>query len=359
MSNQISMREKRKLATYKPLFDTNNKKLNPQYSKDFEELFKDRFYGRQNLINLNIYIKYYLTGRFIHFKNRVFDKKNKNSYDLAENLNFTQDKILELSKQLKIFNEYCSKNNIKLYLFIAPTKIMVEDQSLYNEKNNDKLKQYIKLLSKDNNFSINFLLDELISAKKTSSQPLYYKLDTHMTPDGTYICYKKLMETIEKDFPNLTIQNLDNFKFINSININYEGNPIDLGRKPRCLPINLPIPEHTCKKYFDTEYRYFVHKKSKKSICKTINFRKNISNCSYPKGKNLKILVLGDSFSAGLREILPYSFKDTTLIRPVKYSKFKILKGYKNEINRFKPNIIVIYISYYSLAKLLNLNNLE
>lgn len=358
----ISKKENRVLAKYEPFYYKKKKIINYQYGKHFEQWLKDRFFGRMYLMNIHNALKYTFSGRFVNLNSIIIDK---NKHFMHENITSSIYDIKEqyrISRQLKEFNKYCTKRNIKLYVVVMPQKDMVYLSDLAKSNNNDKAKISIRNIGKDNEINLVFPLDEFLEHKKTSKKLLFNKTDSHTTMDGVFIGYNALMDLIQKDFPNVKRVNIADFDFSYNRKICFEEHrKYELGYTCRIAG----IPDSLCNEYLDVKYTYYSHKDRKNLITKTIHTDTlNKKTFDYNKGSNLKLMVFGDSFVENLMEFLPYSFKHTARIRLNKSlrkirkpdEQFKILKYYENEINEYKPDIIVIYICYLdSLGKLRNL----
>ena len=124
-NSKYSPTENRRLANYKSFYDTKTGKINTNYGKDFENWFKDRFFGRKQLIQLNALIKYHFSGRFLLSKKIIIDKKNNYFYKQTSNIVYKTKEQEKISEQLSSFNEYCKRHNIKLYVVILPLKEII------------------------------------------------------------------------------------------------------------------------------------------------------------------------------------------------------------------------------------------
>lgn len=352
-NEKISTVENRNFAPYKPLYNTKSKTFNWNFGLDFNKWLSDRFFLRTQFININNNIKYYLSGRFsrtnLASDELIIDKKRKILYRSVYYEFYSLSDIKEINTQLKLFNEYCTKRNIKLFLIVVPPNKIVYPPEYFKDGYKKKVEESMSYIDKKN---INLILplDEVLKERDTSTYLLYYKVVPHMTLDGTFICYELLMENIKKEFSNVKILTKDDFNYLLAKGCNYLGVATDY---KNCEYIN--IPKSDCNSYYNTIYRYYEHKDSKNLSVKNFDYDKNMEVFYYPKGNDLKIMLFGDSFVASLKRLIPYSFKNTVVIRPVKKSNFKLVKYYSKEIDEFNPDILVIYICYNSLNKLKNL----
>ena len=358
-NDEFLFSENRALAVLHPLFNTKDKTFNSRFSIEFNSWLEDRFWGRKQLMNLNRYIKYYIGGHFVRsnikssksIDDLMIDKKSKFLYRHVYNESFDNDTINEINSQLNKFSEYCESRNIKLFLVLLPlNKILYPpDFTQYGYR-----KRFDETILKigGNNFTVVRPTENLLKAKEKSPYLLFYKPDPHFTMDGTYISYRLLMEAMKNKYPNLKISKEDDFDYIVTKNVDYLGIPNDEVFMP-CEFIS--IPDAACGEYYDTYYRYYVHKDNKSLNIVYSDKDKDIEVFNYPKGYNLRVMIFGDSFVASLKQIIPYSFRDTAIIRPVRFSDFKLIKYYEDEINEFHPDVLVIYLNYFTMGKLVNL----
>ena len=85
----------------------------------------------------------------------------------------------------------------------------------------------------------------------------------------------------------------------------------------------------------------------------------------FPNGNNLRVILFGTSMIEGLSKTIPLSFKNVKKIRCnlikniPNEDTFKIFKCFTHEIFDYKPDIIIISISYMNLDQLINLNETD
>jgi len=313
--NEISKFENRQLATL-PAIKTKDNKINFNFGKDFEEYFKDRFFLRNQFIQFYCNVKYYLSITIYQYENKFYNKKTNlmigKIYNWIPSLNDKEKEatIANLSK-LKTF---CNNNNIKLYILIPPGRILANKSDYYPTLINDK--SYIGITNIANwieetlDIKVIYPYKQLADGVKYGDEPLFFKTDTHWTDTGAYIAYLALMKEIKRNFPNVKITNLKDFRTIklNLVRVCpvygfFEGNYY------KAMHIN-------DKKILDTEYTYFrpagkvieEHKTySGKSYIK--NFYINEDNKSAPN-----IFLYGDSTSLNLLPSFASSFYKTNSI---------------------------------------------
>lgn len=361
--------EKRSLAKYRPLIVLKkegkiqykkikmpkyNIKINLKYGKDFDKWFNDRFFQRQNLIYLHNIIYFNLTDRT---NNGFIDKKSLFVYERSDFLHARLSKMKKSFEALEKFNEFCRENNVKLYVIIAPKKADIYAPSASYIDDSEDHKDSIKFLEQWNKKSaVNLIYPYTELLKGKESNFVYFKTDTHWTDDGAYIGYKALMNSIKKDFPKVSILKKEdfNYKYNNKIRSEYDR-VFEWGGSMN----HVGVPEFMFKRFHDVKYRYYTHKNANNLIER--HFRdKSVKNklYKYPYGADYKVILLGTSFSENLTEFLPYTFKEVFRIRNNnvrgKGSKddFKIMKYYKDVIKEYKPDILILCVSYGNVKQL-------
>lgn len=339
--------EKKYLSEYIPIYDVKKEQFNFNYGRDFENYIKDRFLGRIRLIHLNTIIKYFFGGNFIRFNKILIDVREKFLYEFLKIPPDAAQIQENIYNNIKLLDYYCAKHNIKFYAVVNPVKLSVYPSKFVKNDINAEINRFI--LSKDKNPKLIFPLEELKKAKEFPSFYTYYKTDSHLTMDGTFIVYNALMKDICKNFTNVKI--LDKHSFNCDLNKKIlSENEYSFGNACRFAG----LPNYICDKFHDINYKYYSHKDSKNLKKTDVLIKENIYKSSYfyPNSNNLKVLIFGDSSCENLLKILPYSFTYTDFIRlndpkniiPATGERYKVLKYYEEEITDFKPDIIILYI---------------
>ena len=343
-----SYTENRELAVYKPLF-LPDYKINYNFGDDFNAWFNDRFAFRNNLIYFYNYLVYKIAYKYVKYPNGCINKSNKFLYKYWYIKGSKTSNLGKSLKALRNFNKFCLNNNIKLYVLVVPTKELI-----YNPSNSIKRtdNNFVKHIKKYNDTNIIYPADELIEASKKDY--IYYKTEHHWTDYGAFTGYKELMKSISRDFNDVKILNENDFNYEYNHLVNADFGE-EFGRGQTCSYLGLP--DILCRKSLDVKYKYFIHK-NEKSLNKIILDGKK--KYYYPYGSNHRVILIGTSMGEALSKILPYSFKNTYRIRINTKDKkqteiFKIIKYHKKEILNYKPDILILCITYTNFNKLKNL----
>ncbi len=193
--------------------------INTDFSQDFEKWLQDHIIFREQAINFYQYIFQHDTEQVLFGKNGFLFYKLENSIN-----NYKRDIILtdqDIEKKLSSIINFANElknENIKFYFLIGPDK-----HNIYNEYFSNKIHrvnnpsvfdQILDYVQKNNLSSLLNIIDpraDLIKAK-TDHPELYYKTDTHWNSIGAFVSHKKLMMTIQRDFPALKrILNFDDY----------------------------------------------------------------------------------------------------------------------------------------------------
>ena len=346
--DEISTYENKKLAKF-PLIRNENNKINFNFGKEFEEYFKDRFFLRNQFIQFYCDVKYHLSIICYQFNNTFYNKKaNIITLMTYKGIPQLSNKDKEsITANLSKLKKFCDNNNIKLYILIPPNRILVNKSDIYPaliyNKENVEITKTAEWIEETLDINVIYPYEELYNGVKTGSEPLYFRTDTHWTDSGAYIAYLSLMKIIKKDFKNVKITNLNDFKISKSNLVRvcpvygyFEGSHY------KAMHIN-------DKKILDTQYTYLEpagkviekhQKRYEKSYIK--NFYINEDKKSAPN-----IFLYGDSSSLNLLPSLASSFHKTYSIFTWVNEDSELadninIKRFENDIIKSEAYILVI-----------------
>lgn len=353
-----SEKENRMLANFKPFIYKN--KINFSFGNDFDNWFNDRFYLRKFILKSYSDIKYAIAQNYYYPQKGLIDKKHKMLFNLwYKGMN---EKIIKRNfPYLETLNEFCRNNNIKLYILIVPEKEFIYNIPIDESSKNYNNIDLFKYINQYSDIKISYPLREL--QQKSKENLVYFKTEHHWTDDGAFVGYRSLMQNIKKDYPNIEILTSEDFNYFYNKKVRGDFDR-EFGFGQTCKYVG--ISNNRCKKYLDTDYRYYRHKDFKRLSVKIHNkplkFGKDYF---YPNGADLKVVLLGTSMSENLCEFIPFTFKHVKRIRNnnvigVKAgNEFKIMKYYKNEILNYKPDILIFCITYGNIHRLHQIFNKE
>lgn len=363
-NKHCSTNENRVLTKFQHLVENN--KINKNFGKNFDAWFKDQFYSRDKLIS--VYYKFIKNINDIIIVPQGFYNK-KTNFIFASYNGFTTEYSEKLNNELvynfDLLNEFCNKNNIKLYIMIAPSpeEIIHKEMSPFILNNYiERRKHFIHTLQTKSSANIIYPYEEI--KKESEINDVFFKTDYHWTDIGAYEGYKAFIQNVRKDFPEIIFTPKEEYNIKKSKLVRsdfhkefHRGN----------------IYEHMFPYYLDkekeilnTDYLYLENKNINLLQTHIIDIPyKKQKNFYYPKGSNLRLLQIGTSGNENLTQFTPYSFKNTKYIRinGVKELKdeetFKIMKYHKQEILDFKPDIMLFVIicgNFYKINQLFEMN---
>lgn len=344
--------ENRNLAVYKPLFEKDYK-INYNFGNNFNNWFNDRFSGRKTLITY--FYKYKLViNKRLYIKDYVYIKSNN---WILSKISDVEPKNINLNSNFGVYinnlEKFCNEHNVKLYVVVVPSR-----NSLYADKY-----LYIKRRPEDliptdiDRTNILYPYKEMIKASKEDY--VYFKTDHHFTDYGALKMTNLLLNRIRKDFPQVKFVNANDYTIIESNYVKSEfRRNYDEGVE---ITLYCPFLKKYAKRILDTNYKYYLHKNSSKLKQTTYhNTEKQGRDFEYPYGTDLRVVQIGSSINENINDFLPYQFKHLKYIRtngPIGMpasEQFKILKYYKKEIVNYKPNIMILCITYDNIDQIID-----
>jgi len=307
-----------------------------EFIDDFDVYFKDNFGGRKLFIKGYCWVKLHIFNTSPYPENVILGKdkwlflgKSKGgTYEEHLGIRVLNKRQLNRMKTNVIDNKnWAEEKGMKYYLFVAPDKYSIYPEKLpenYSKKHiRHNLDRFIHFMKPD--LKVIDIREELLAKKEETL--LYGYTDSHWTQYGAYIGYKKVINTLRKDFPGIPTTSPINAFRIDTVEIE--------GHKEMPFILNAD-------NYFK-DYNVTLTRKQKPSFRKVKNklklprgfrFDKKSYEVRYVgKAKNkLKIVVIRDSFSNRLKKFLPAHFRETVFIgNGHKFNK-KILEKEKPDI---------------------------
>ena len=338
---EIAHEENRKLAAFPSLILSEGKGLNYQFGKEFDAWMQDRFTARRSFIKrydsvlslMNGYTEnkvaiLYPDGWMFYkpWVERIF-KKAKN------------EDLKKINNNLVRLQNFCIKNNIKLYIMICPIK-----EDVYHKYNR------IARTSDDeiNTELVTFLSEAMpalpvVYPRKEMSElcmnrdDLFFKTDTHQTIDGARFINKSLHEILKKDFPLLQEICLEE-KFVTTTETkvrvgSYYGN----GYIYHVLGLN-------DESLLDYTYNMYELKDSASLSFSENKFLERFSTYTYGHGT---AVLLGDSFTENQAFWLQFLFKNLLKIRANNsYENNEMrFERWEKQITEMHPDALIICVS--------------
>lgn len=316
----------------------------------YEEWFNDHVGGRTALIKLRDIIRNMLS-HVISTQKAIYLKEKGWSFvlPLESRIDGSPAFINSVVQSLVQLNQFCQQNQIKLYVMDVPRKEnvykeLLSDEYGFDEKTFTRTSQVQETIRNETRKHLIPWIYPYEALRNASKRDfVYFKWTHHWTDWGAFVGYQELMKEIRKDFPDIPVASLNDFRKSTNCFIRDDFHEdYFLGRY---LWINYNYGDGDDAPRERTQYNYYDHKRGDIVTYKVGKFTKDFS---YPRGKH-KIMLIGTSQNENLCHFLPYSAALTKYIRlnmgQVKGTEtWKILKLYKKDILAFKPEILVLSI---------------
>ena len=350
-----SVREDRMLAVKPSLKEILRGNANTGGIRPFPS-FSDHFCGRNILVKLHDVVRNKFS-RIIRTKKVIYFKENGWMFftPVVWDRNYSSGLIQSVVHNLVQLDRFCQHNKIKFYVLESPKK-----ESIYKDvpKIWDLVGENLLRLSHEqevlrtevrkHHISYVYPYGELLAAR--NQDLVFFKWKHHWTDWGAFTGYRELMKEVRKDFPDMPVVSLGDYR--------ESKNSLIRDEYWRCYD-----PAFHFYKYFNNAsmddppnrvfYNYYDHKNSEKLVVQIGKFKKDFT---YPEGKH-KVMLIGNSPNENLLQFLPYSAAETKYIRlnggQVRTGdEFKIMKLYKKDILAFKPEILILSIDATNLYRL-------
>ncbi len=342
-----SSKELRNLNKFPALF-LKGYEINPDFAKDFNAAFDDRFYTRKFLVKCFSNLRYKLHWGYSEINLGYVYKKsgwmflNGDKKIINDMVTPFEEKLLEkITLNIKTLLSYCKNNNIKVYIAIVPAKELIyREYDIYHgnfeHENTFKLVEKVK---KELGYDIIYPVDNF--RKIRNEELVYFKTDHHLTDFGAYEFYKVIMNRVNKDFNDVKITPLSEF------NLSYNNLVRADGERTFSEGGNILRACIRDKKLLEYKYPYYDYKKlDKLEITEEFPYGLHIN----PKGK-YKVFIVGNSMMENLVYFLDTNFQKITKYRfnsdkkiPPRQTRLD-MNGYIPLIEKEKPDILFIILS--------------
>lgn len=347
--NEFSELENRKLSQM-PILSLKSY-IDTSFSSDYEKYINDKFFLRDNWIDLKSRIEYLLGKR--ENNDIIFGKENY----LFKKFTTFNDEMLEnnLNSIITFTNNYNKEvdffiipNSYAVYDELTPRYLPLVDQlSLINSINS-----YLSLKSNDHINTIN-VAEELL---KNKDDYIYYKTDHHWTSYGAYLAYLTYMDYLGLEI--VDINNLEKITINNFLGTYYNRSKYfkadsDFITYYNILGLHIEIDGKEQLSLMDLDKfkgsdKYSAFLWGNNGLTKVIN--ENISE----ERKGSSILIFKDSYANSFIQFLSYNYEIIDIID---------LRYFKESIRNFMKdkdyNEILIMYSFNNLSTDINIRRLK
>jgi hypothetical protein len=323
--------ENRKLGE-KPVFDINTL---DDYTENYNTYYSDNFSLRTHLIDFLNKSEYDVFG--VSSKPGIvtagkdgwfYATKSKGHY---ENAFVWNNKVIKMvRKELIKRNDWCEERGVKYYTVIVPNKMNVYPEYLPRTVfKKGETSRYNQITGLDSDPNINMIgLKETLLEHKKDKYLLFQKADDHWTDYGAFLGYQTIMKRVEKDFPELKPQSLDEYTISREVK---DGNMVKM------ISLEDEFPESFVK----------LTRKEPSSVVlgKKTGYKTGGAIAQYqveqvklnPDGKPLKCLIIRDSFTRAMMPFFDEHFQSTVYIHDEWRGRLR-----QDIIEREKPDIVMV-----------------
>ncbi len=350
--HSVVSRENRRLAA--PARLTVNGRVNNSFGRDFDEWFKDRFAGRDKVIDLynafqnTLNRKFERQGVIIGKDNWLFHGRIRNFKGTD---GFSENEMEQIRDNLVRLQQFCDEHGIKLYIMVTPYKHHVYPE-LYPDAvkrsrdtgRMEEIEAYLKREMPGLNFIYvkHALTDERKNEKQSGKGEdyLYFKTDHHWTDKGAFTAYRELMKYIVRDFPEVRPVKEQDYVVTRGRKVRaecdrsfYDGTQYSL----------LHLKDESI---FNIDFSFYDHKDRKNLDFKEPCRPKTFSH--YEKGAPEKVFYVTDSMGENFMGFLAYTFKDiqkrryNAEIKAKRKNEDIYMSFYENDILEYKPDILIL-----------------
>ncbi len=252
---------------------------NAGFGKRYDDWFCDHLGGREELIKLHDVIKGEIQQHIIQgsYTWQMLDNGWTFSLPFATEIN--RKHIQPIVTNLERLGKFCKENRIKLYVLVVPRKESVYQEYLYGYgMDKDKglaenaFHEQIKYLVGRQHVTYIYPWKELRDASKQDYT--FFKQTHHWTDWGAYIGYRALTREIRKEFPDIPVVSLKDYRQIQCKLIR------DKWERDFYIPANSRLLEHFFVSKVDRcpsvpMYNYYDHKNGDRLAMKKGNFTKD------------------------------------------------------------------------------------
>lgn len=345
-----------------------------KYFKQYESYFSDQFIGRDRWVAQYTKLKLkttpvYVNGYYLMKDNTILQKPIHD---------FPKEDMDWVARQVNGLGRYLQEKETPLYYFSLPSKTNVFSDFLpsiapksHMEENNAYL---LSQLDKNVVTTTN-IHEKYKTFDKETIRSFYYKTDHHWNIKGAFPAYQMMMQTIEKDFPNIPQDyGYENYTYTESTASKFMGS----WNKQLAKQVDTSgeiVNYYEPKKYSFEDYKIYrlqnkkatsspssVYGNAKKQEKEELTYADIYTNdyreytIGNQKSKNdLKVLLIKDSYMNAITFHIAHHFKETT-VYDIRHNTDRSLYDYL-KTNKFDAVIIGYNDTFISVKRMYNFSN--
>ena len=188
-----------------------------QFPRDFESFFNDRLPFRNQMITLNSAVDYYVFGRSAHYRTTVgkkgwlfySDSADGNPIACYQGTNLLPEEELEaIAANCLRQRDRLAARGCEFVILIAPNKNRVYAEYMPDvfgpPAETYRALQIVNYLRENTDLRVVYPYEDLMAAKPSVAENLYYKTDTHWNLLGGYVGTRALLRELGIEMPSLT-----------------------------------------------------------------------------------------------------------------------------------------------------------
>ena len=276
----------------------------------FTDWFNDRFAFRneavQSISKFRLHtFKISTMPRIVEWGEGNWLFTSRKEYVDDTSIPFTEAQLDTVEKNLEIITKFFDTKGIKFYFAMIPVKERIYPEYMsellrHRMRHSKQAQIYERIASNPNIRSVD-VKDVLIEGKK--EHPTYYTTDTHWNHYGSFLAYRKIIERIRKDFPEIKPSELGDYEMSSSVT--------DAGD----LQILMGFRDE-----FHFEHIHLTHKSGLKLIstdgdtAEVGEHKKYQAYTMSGVNNNLRLALIRDSFSEYLKLFICRDFSRSDLV---------------------------------------------
>ena len=352
-TDDVSQKENRNLAKWRPII-LKSGEFNFNFGNDFNNYFSDRFSNRDKFINtyysiLSLFSAYYYEDKSIIYNKKedfAFNKSPSSTNILLKKDLFSDKELKIIRKNLTKLQNYCDKNNVKLYIMLSNDKESIYPEfypSYYKSGNTQsRLEQLKDLLSTIPNLQVISPQENLLKSKKDNM--VFMPYDTHLNGLGGYIEYDTIMSELKKSYKNIQPINYSDITIVKGI-----------AKSDSIPPKRFITEEYTHLDIYKLKEKHSVLEQQADNTIKSFYY-KRYSN-KYVKN-NLKVTIIGDSFHCRYLDLLSETFASVKSLFVGFGYDFDLDTDTKKKLFGEKPDILILETTERFLQRFLSFDSL-
>lgn len=330
----ISEQENRKLATFPEMIKQGH--LNYTFGQEFEHWLGDRFWGRELLQEVSVYLQYMLVPKYQ--RNEIVKGKNGWLFQVKPDiLNLTQ----EQGSALERFQNYCRTRDIHLIMLFYPASSDVYTDFYPLDKERTLSPETIHFMK-----TLNLIFPLKTFQEHKDEYHVYFKTDHHWSDYGAALAYQDTVPRLQKLYPKYPKFNQNDFETYWSEQQNVLRPSSTVDSLCKVLGLN----HFGCSR--DT-YLFYKNKATLQQQNIPGKWTWGVTRYVNEQGYPIKVLLLGTSYTIAYQIFLSQYVREVIQVdmNSLYPDEPPSVEPYLDVIEREKPNVIILLMNYRNFSK--------